>query len=116
MSVDEVLEAQKQVCAVHGVDFCLIEPDAIVGASRNHGLEAPTHGLRHADAGDSSGWFLWSGEYSAADDFFEPVHLRHLIERAPEVIRYLALPPGFRFLNDDACYEDIWFDEALLLP
>lgn len=47
----------------------------------------PLHGLRHPPKGDTSGWYLWTGELSDADDFF-----------VPEVLAELAAPPGTRFL------------------
>jgi hypothetical protein len=30
--------------------------------------------------------------------FFKPLHASHLIEKLPEVVRFLGLPPGSRFL------------------
>lgn len=32
----------------------------------------------------------------------------------PEVLPYLELPPGYRFIIDGKGYEDVWFDESLL--
>jgi hypothetical protein len=63
--------------------------------------------------GDTTGWYLWSGELSQSDDFFEPLHVKHLNERCPEVTPYLGLPAGWRFLLAPN-HEDIWYDEALL--
>lgn len=37
------------------------------------------------------------------------------MEWRPQALRYLGLPPGWRFLVA-AAYEDIWFDPALLAP
>jgi hypothetical protein len=44
---------------------------------------------------------------SQADDFFLPLHTRHLTTRLPEVLPYLALPPGWRILIA-AGYEEVW--------
>jgi len=55
-----------------------------------------------------------AAELSADADYFEPLHVGHLSERLFEVIRFLALPPGSRFLIAPD-YEDVWFDEALLV-
>jgi hypothetical protein len=51
----------------------------------------PVYGIRHAVEGGTTGWHLWTGEYSEADDFFVPWHTAHLHERWPEVVPYLAL-------------------------
>ena len=47
------------------------------------------------------------------DSFFEPLHVAHLSEYAPAMLRYLALEPGWRVLLAGE-YVDVWFDEALL--
>ena len=47
-------------------------------------------------------------------EFFKPLHVGHLIEDRPIVLKYLGLPAGWRFQIDDKGYEDIWFDESLL--
>lgn len=91
--------------------------DDIVGVARNvRGVLMPLNGLRHPREGATCGWYLWAGESepSSDPDFFEPVHVAHLLEWRPEVADYLALPPGYRFLIAPG-YEDIWFDEALLV-
>lgn len=48
------------------------------------------------------------------DDFFQAIHVEHIESWCPEVIKYLALPPGWRFLIADG-YVDVWFDESLLV-
>ena len=56
----------------------------------------------------------WPGtELSKDDDSFDPLRVEHLQSRMPEVVPYLALPPGWRFLIAPG-HEDVWFDETLL--
>ncbi len=71
----------------------------------------PVYGIRHDVEGGTTGWYLWTGEYSEADDFYVPWHTAHLYERWPEVVPYLALPPGWRFVIAPG-YEDVWFDRT----
>jgi hypothetical protein len=73
----------------------------------------PIHGLRHARTNDTTGWFIWCGDWSDAGDFFQPTHTTHVAQALPEIVPFLALPPGYRFLIDRD-YEDVWFDHALL--
>ena len=75
----------------------------------------PINGLRHPPDRGTSGWFVWAGdEIDEGVDFFRPVHVAHLAELHPEVVPYLALPPGWRFQVAPG-HEDFWFDGALLL-
>lgn len=83
-----------------------------VSVSALHG-EWPLNGLRHQPEGDTNGWYIWSGEFSDAADFFLPLHTKHVDERIPAILPYLALPPGWRFLLAPG-YEDIWEDRSLL--
>lgn len=109
-----ITPAQRAVCARLGVTAVPAPADLKVGLARNvrTGL-LPLHGLRHPPQGDTTGWYIWAGELSDADDFFEPVHVGHLPEIRPAVLPYLALPPGWRFLVAPD-YEDVWEDESLL--
>ncbi len=47
------------------------------------------------------------------DDAFSPLHVTHLPEYCPDAIRFLGLPPGWRFMTDGD-YVDVWEDRALL--
>jgi hypothetical protein len=111
---DGILE-QKNICEKYGVNFFESPPELKVGISLNvkNGLQ-PINGLRHPPEGDTTGWYIWAGEdFSDDPDFFVPLHVKHLDEWCPEIVKYLGLPPGWRFLiaND---YEDVWEDPSLL--
>ncbi len=74
----------------------------------------PLNGMRNRAEGGSCGWFIWGGELSADADFFQPLHVSHLPEQCPEVLPFLSLPPGWRFLLATDSTADVWFDEELL--
>ena len=70
--------------------------------------------MRHEPEEGTTGWFIWAGEELSDDpDFFVPLHVEHLAEWSPDVLPYLALPPGWRFLLAPD-YEDVWLDASLL--
>ena len=74
----------------------------------------PLNALRHPPEAGTSGWFIWAGgELSTAEDFFVPLHISHVGDWCPEILPYLALPPGFRVLLASG-HEDVWLDESLL--
>ena len=87
-----------------------------VGIAKNvlQGL-VPLNALRHPPEGDTSGWYIWAGEELSEDaGFFVPLHVAHLHEWCPEILPYLGLPPGWRVLLAPG-YEDVWFDDTLLV-
>lgn len=110
---ESYLLQQQQLCNRLEVEYVPTEPTQIIGLSEDTS-SIPTNGLRHPVEQNTAGWYIWSGEYSLADDFFKPVHAYHLLTTKPELIKYLGLPAGYRFLIDDKGYEDIWFDSSLL--
>jgi hypothetical protein len=108
-------EEQIRLCKKFGVEFRPSPEDLKVGVARNvrSGIR-PINGLRHPPTESTTGWFIWAGEdFSTAPDFFVPLHAKHLEEWCPAVLKYLGLPPGWRFLIADG-YEDVWYDDSLL--
>jgi len=105
---------QRELCERYGVTFFAAPDHLKVGIARNV-LDRilPINGLRHPPEGDTTGWYIWAGEFSNDPDFFVPLHVGHLVEWCPDAIRFLGLPPGWRFLAADD-YEDVWEDQSLL--
>lgn len=111
----DIKTSQDNVCKKYGVSHHPSPSNLKIGIALNvrDGI-VPINGLRHPPEADTTGWYIWAGdELSDAPDFFKPLHVEHLLEWCPKAMRYLGLPPGWRFLitND---YEDVWYDESLL--
>lgn len=105
-------EAQA-ICASHGVEP--LAPSGRVGVALSTLGQDPLNGLRVKAAEGECDWYIWGGgEMSRDPDFFEPMHTSHLAEHCPAVLRYLALPPGWRFLLGKNDYVDVWFDATTL--
>jgi hypothetical protein len=113
--MDEIGQKQIEICKKYGATYKPLDWGLKVGVSVNfYSGELPINGLRIVLEG-TSGWFLWAGEnFSQDDDWFQPVHAYHLLDKCPEVTPYLSLPAGWRFLIAPD-YEDVWYDEALIL-
>jgi hypothetical protein len=113
----DVLKQQNKLCEKYGVEFVPSSLNNIVGVAL-HTFELqqnPINGLRQpTDIHSNVGWYIWAGEYSSANDFFKPVHMDHLLAICPQILNYLGLAPGWRFLFDDKGYEDVWYDKELL--
>lgn len=103
-----------QRCSRYGLAPVAWPPHLKVGIARNvrDGV-LPINGLRHLPVGDTTGWYIWAGEEPSLDpEFFVPLHVAHLAEWCPAALRFLGLPPGWRFLVSGD-HEDVWEDPAL---
>jgi hypothetical protein len=114
--VDERVAARQALVAERfGCDANPPLPGEKLGISLNtlDGV-VPLNELRHRQAGDTCGWYIWAGEQlSQDDDFFVPLHVEEIGAWSPAAVDYLGLPPGWRFLIAPA-YEDVWYDPTLL--
>ena len=111
-------EEQASVCRRFGVPPVKTGPDVKVGIAKNVAKEQdlwPLNGLRHPPEADTAGWYLWAGEaFPENPRLWVPLHAAHLAQYRPICLPYLALPPGWRFLLAPG-YEDVWYDETLLV-
>jgi hypothetical protein len=106
---------QRKICLRFGAS-CLLSDDRLkIGISRTFDpAQFPINGLQHPPQGDTTGWYIWSGEDLSTDaDFFVALHAFHLNDRCPEIVKYFGLGPGWRFLVAPG-HEDVWFDPSLL--
>ena len=113
MDQKAAVRLQSLLCHRFGQPFVASDPDSMVGFALKTVGKVPINGLRHPTVENSNGWYIWMGEFSTAPDFFSPMHTSHLFEKLPEVVEFLGLPPGHRFLLAPD-HVDVWYDEKLL--
>lgn len=97
---------QRKICEKYDTTYFPSPENFKVGISLNvkEGVQ-PIHGLRRPVEKGTCGWYIWAGEELSQDpDFFVPLHVSHLPNWSPQIIKYLGLPPGYRFLIDDKGY------------
>jgi hypothetical protein len=113
----DVQHSQRAVCAAQGTSWVCSPAHLKVGVALNVKTSlVPVNGLRRPPEGDITGWYIWAGEDLSSDpDFFVPLCVAHLPDWRPEILKFLGLPPGWRFLTDGS-YEDVWEDPSLLEP
>jgi hypothetical protein len=106
---------QREIRVKFGASYLLCDDRLKIGISRTFDpAQFPINGLRHPPQGDTTGWYIWSGEELSTDaDFFVPLHAFHLNDRCPGIVKYFGLGPGWRFLVAPG-HEDVWFDASLL--
>lgn len=103
---------QRQICDDHGAAFDPPDGSSRVGIALQTLHLKPLNGMRILPHGGVCGWYLWGGEFSEDSDFFQPLCVEHLPEQCPMALRFLSLPPVWRFLTDGE-YSDVWYDDAL---
>jgi hypothetical protein len=114
---NQIQQQQKVICDKLKVDWAPVDMHSLIAFNDSlFSDKKPINGLRHPQQGSIDGWYLWSGDEIPQDDseFFRPLHVEHLMNYRPIILKYLGLPPGWRFQIDDDGYEDIWYDELLL--
>ena len=112
-----IQQQQKALCQKLNINWTPVERDSLIAFNDSlFSSTQPINGLRHPKKEKMDGWFLWSGGTFPQDDekYFKPLHIEHLLEKRPLVLKYLGLPAGWRFQIDDLGYEDIWFDNSIL--
>lgn len=108
---------QNAICRRYHSRPAPLDPSDRIAISANYRSGSwPLNGLRHSVHGNMCGWYLWRGtEFLTDPDWFKPVCYHHLVDDGDAAVPYLLLPAGFRFLIAPD-YEDVWFDESLILP
>ena len=87
-------------------------PEPMVALAIGSLEQSPIYGTRIAlPENGTISWFIHCGEHSEALDFYQALHATHLQEMLPQVLDYLALPSGARFILDREGYEDVWLAE-----
>lgn len=111
MTSREINEKRASLAARFGVERFAAPDNAKVGIDRSiKSGQLPINGVRCLPEKGTTGWYIWAGETMSDDpDFFVPLHVSHLKDWCPEVLPYLELPPGWRFLIAPG-HEDVWLD------
>lgn len=112
----EIIKQQREICEKYGFEFEPSDLHLKVGISLDvKDNVQPIHALRHPAEGDTTGWYIWAGDYSDDKDFFKSLHVVHLLEWCPLILPYLGLQAGTRVLiAEDGNYVDVWEDLSLL--
>ncbi|MEI4804096.1 DUF4262 domain-containing protein [Bacillus sp. FJAT-51639] len=113
--MEKYIKEQIRLCEKYKAEYVESPDNLKLGISQNvKNGKTPINGLRMPLEGDTTGWYIWAGEEMGLEpDFFIPLHVQHIDGWAPEVKKYLGLPPGWRFLIAGD-YEDVWYDPNLL--
>ena len=106
-SIAQIHENQRRICDKYGLPAQA--PEDMVALAIGSLDQSPIYGTRiDLPENGTISWFIHCGAHSDASDFYQPLHAAHLAELLPQVLAYLALPSGTKFILDRAGYEDVW--------
>ncbi|MCM3630406.1 hypothetical protein M3194_24030 [Paenibacillus glycanilyticus] len=109
----KVVQEQKQECQKYGANpqFPIFNQMMVISKGVYEGLAVDA--VRYPSPDHMSGWWLTTDLYDENIESFMNVHYYHVAFMRPEIIKYFALPYGYRFYKTDN-EQDIWFDEDAL--
>ena len=102
---------QHNVCRRANAAFAPPRPDELVAVSPDL-VEAPViEAVRHELGHGQSGWIMTSEGFEGPVQSLRQEHLLHLVSSRRDILRYVALPVGFRFVTNDG--STVWFDQSV---
>jgi len=102
---------QHRVCGDVGAAFAPPRPDALVAISPDFSDTEEFEGVRYALENGQSGWIITSKGFDGPVQSLRQEHLLHLVSLKRKLIRFVALPVGYRFITNSKA--DMWFDQTV---
>lgn len=99
---------QHDLCSRVGAEFAPPRPDQMIVISEGVYEGDPVEGVRYPSPPHMSGWWLTTDRYNDDINSLKTVHSHHVTEKRPDLVRFLALPSGYRFFSTEG---NVWFDE-----
>jgi hypothetical protein len=109
----KVVNEQKQECAKIGVTPNFPAFNQMIAISKGVYEELPTEAVRYPSPAHMSGWWLTTDLYDDKIESMMIVQYYHVAFKTPGILKFLALPFGYRFFvgsNND----DVWYDPKAL--
>jgi hypothetical protein len=107
--LQELIAEQKLLCEEFGSAYIEVKGDDVVAVAVHTLNQDPIVGIRKiAETEENVSWYIYGGELPEGEDFFETMTIKKLQDIIPEVLPYLALDIGYRFMIDGDDYEDVW--------
>ncbi|MFW1755285.1 immunity protein Imm33 domain-containing protein [Acinetobacter wanghuae] len=111
--LQELIAEQKLLCEEVGSAYVEVSGDDVVAVAVKTLDQDPIVGIRKKpETEENISWFIYGGEQVSNEDDFETMTVRELQDIIPDVLPYLALEQGFRFMIDGDDYEDVWKEDV----
>lgn len=109
----KVVREQNDECIKYGVSpiFPAFSQNIVVSKGVYEGLAIEA--VRYQSPNHMTGWWLTTDLYDDNVDSLMNVHYYHVAFKRPDILKYFALPYGYRFLVNNK-EGDVWFDADVL--
>lgn len=107
-----IVHEQEDECLMHNATpiFPTFSQNIVISKGVYEGL--PIEGVRYSSPKHMTGWWLITDEYDDNVNSLLNVHYFHVAFKRPDILKYLALPFGFRFFTDGHISE-VRFDDKI---
>lgn len=109
----EIMNNQIVVCDNHSSKYLFTKVNQNIVISDGVLEGEPVEGVRYEAPDHMSGWYLTTDLYNDDINTLKQIGLPDLALKRPELVKFLALDYGFRFVTDTK-NEEVWFDEETL--
>lgn len=98
---------QYALCAKLGVECSVPLHDQLMVISDGVFEGDAVEGVRYPSPEHMSGWWITTDRYNGDTQTLKTVHAHHVAEHRPDLVKFLALPFGYRFheASGDVCKE-----------
>lgn len=106
----EITDEQLEICKKFDVQPLSVLNKQMIVISEGVFEGDPVEGVRYPSPQHMSGWWITTDKFNGDSNTLRTEHVYHLLETRPELVKFLALPFGFRFKSN---VEEVWFDQKV---
>lgn len=107
-----VINDQENECNQRNAACLFPTFDQLIVISKGVYEGLPVQGVRYPSPPHMCGWWLSTDLYDGKVESMMTEHYYHIAFKRPGILKYLALPFGYRFMTGLNFEDDVWFDEA----
>lgn len=100
---------QHDICKQYDAHFVPPTHEQMVVVSQGVFEGLPVQAVRYPSPSHMSGWWLTTDKYDGDIKSLKTEHLHHLIARRQDLVKYLALPFGFRVDENHS----VWYEQSV---
>lgn len=100
-----VIKAQSELCTYYGLIPSFPNFNQMIVISKGVYEGKDIEGIRYDSPNHMSGWWLITDDYDDNINSLMTVHYSHIAFNRPDILKFLALPFGYRFLIENNEFE-----------